>query len=216
MINKCLRRDIRRSERPALYSKLRQTADEECCLLTNKSEVYRSPFSRSDIKPNTMFCRKSLQTEQGIILLTVLLCLIVIALLIQHLLLSVQLQLRMSARWKASAQQFQAAEAGLRYGENWLMQPDTSRSALTTLSALPALDYAGYQVTVTILSLPQAFCLLPKRQRGYYYQVTATATQHRYTNPIILQSTIALPDGRICPKKAIQRMQGRSAWLQLK
>lgn len=159
-------------------------------------------------------------SQHGMVLVVVLLLLTLMTVLVSHLALSIPLKIQLSVNSAHEIQQFQAAEAGLREGEKRLAHLLSSRdTSLADIPQLGPLAYAGYVVTLEVLRLPHAFCILPAKQIGHYYQVTASARREDRSNHnalIRLQSIIALPEGATCSNhKLMQRQVGRSAWCQL-
>jgi hypothetical protein len=158
---------------------------------------------------------------QGMILLSALVLLLLNSLLLNQLLLAVQLQLQISLNTGSELQQFQAAEAGIKQGENQLIQQKNNLNTKLPI-ILHVNDDENYPVEVEILPLPKRFCLKPEQTQGRYYQVTATAYKKRALKHISqlqslirLQTLIAIPEKTACSAELPHSTSGRSAWVQL-
>ncbi len=145
--------------------------------------------------------------QDGFILVTVLLFLLLVGLIVLALLDSTHLALRMSQNYSLASQQFQAAEAGLKIAEERL----ASASIHDRLHG--ALNYAGYQVIYDIRRFSLAFCI--DHHIAYYYHVTARANQPQ-GRAVVLQTTYAKKLNEKCQgKEKILVKEGRSSWREL-
>lgn len=140
--------------------------------------------------------------ENGIVLLSTLLLLLLIQLPIGYLLLSTQTALQLSKGLITELQQFQATEAGLKKAEYWLTNQLLTGFKPVTLITLPSYEYAGYTIDIKVLPLlEKAFCLMPQREQSHYYHITASSiyTQKSGGVPLILETIVLLPEGSTCP-----------------
>jgi hypothetical protein len=152
--------------------------------------------------------------EHGMVLLIMLLFLMLAALLVNTQLTAAQLQFKMAAAFQAASQQFQAAEAGLQRGEQFLTY---THKLPTGKMRLQQFDYAGYRVQVDAVRLHALLCMLPDAHLGHVWRVTARAERAflKISAPLVLQSNYGVPEGGHCPKEAVRRLKGRSSWRQL-
>gem|GEM_PF-5222011 len=146
--------------------------------------------------------------------------LLIMSLLVNHLFCSIALQNRLGISRIHEIQQFEAAEASLCYGENLLTRQLLEEKTRIELPYVTAFEYCDYKAHISIIKLPQAFCILPHKKIGHYYQLTTRVTPKGdailYGNELSLRSNIALPSGSSCTtKKLPQRPMGRSSWCQL-
>jgi hypothetical protein len=158
--------------------------------------------------------------QQGMVLIVVLWVMMLISLLMTHLFSSAILNTKLTSSLLTETQQFEAAEAALLQYEKQLAQLVSERPATIANAHLmqSPITYAGYHVTLNAIRLPQGFCILPMRRKGYYYQLTATAKPIHSSSidmAIRLQTTVALPSLESCQHHFLERQAGRSAWCQL-
>lgn len=161
--------------------------------------------------------------QQGVVLITTLVFLLALMLLGLGALELSQLQIRMSHNVGDGNQVFQAAEAGLRTGEQQLSQAK-SLACYSVLSSdpntKPNLDkpscvfkFAHLDVHYLIEQLPDTVCIALSDQqkvKGNSYRITAWAAL-KNNAPTILQSSDAFATtNKHCEKNSIPA--GRSSW----
>lgn len=168
--------------------------------------------------------------QDGTILAIVLILLAVLTLLGLTSLTVSQLEMRMSNNTFDNIEELQAAEAGLRAGENVLSEnPQADEFIKRTQGAYPSikdlsygkLNYFGVAVNYSLEQFPISVCLTTvdhKVWRRNFYRVTAWASRVG-NNPVILQSTYAITQEMACdPIKTINNEdihERRMSWSQL-
>lgn len=159
------------------------------------------------------------QKQQGIILITVLIFLLVLALLSLTALSTSQLQIHMSHNLGDTIQELQAAEAGLHAGEQQLLLNKkpmcfTEKPFVTKSGEYPWLDQTN-TCKISFAQIPVKYLIeqLPNETCRTFYRVTAWATTNN-NHPTIVQSIYARPTAKPgCEKNPV--MAGRLLWEEL-
>jgi Tfp pilus assembly protein PilX len=161
--------------------------------------------------------------QEGFILVTVLLFLLVLALLSVSALSNSQLQLRMSNNFSAELQELQTTETGLHAGERQLLQlthdalPKENYLQPWTAKQYFTIRYNQTDVHYIIEPLTGIACLaMPNNQtqQGAYYRITAWTIKDEQ-QPFILQSTYARPIDGNCTTGERLLQPGRLSWREL-
>lgn len=174
-----------------------------------------------------------MNSQRGMILATTLIFLLVLLLLALTALTTSQLQLRMIHNWITDQQQFAAAEAGLRIGEEKLQNPGQGGCFIAiplikSYAMKPWLDqpscqytYSGIKGHYMIEELPGQVCVLAdnvQSLQGNYYRVTAWVTTPEGYVATVLQSTAVAASVARCNNtvdhNTLLLPAGRRAWLE--
>lgn len=161
--------------------------------------------------------------NQGIILPTVLIFLMMMSMLAMTALVVTQLEIRMSRNTINTVREFEAAETGLLAAEKTL-QSTSFNKCLISLQAKPWQSKTSCTVLVdknlvhyVIEPFPQFsqryVWLQNNRLAAVYYRITAWVSNHDNL-PTILQSTYAMP-GQSCADCDIRIQIGRMSWREL-
>jgi Tfp pilus assembly protein PilX len=146
--------------------------------------------------------------QQGFILVTVLFFLFITSLMTLSILSSAYLELRVSQNMVIAAQQFQAAEAGLKLTER----------RLTKLSRLISelherFNYADFQISSDLLRHITPYCI--NQSLAYIYDVIVQAKQ-RTVGSLTLKTTYAVKAKTACQHGELALTKtGRSSWREL-
>lgn len=146
--------------------------------------------------------------QQGFILVTVLFFLFIMSLMTLSLLNNSYLELRMSQNWVIAAQQFQAAEAGLKLAEH--------RLALLSMP-IPLLhehyNYAGFQIDAEVRRHRALYCI--NQSLAYIYSVIVQAKKIN-EGVLTLKTTYTIKEKKSCQQKSLTlKRAGRSSWREL-
>jgi Tfp pilus assembly protein PilX len=146
--------------------------------------------------------------QQGFILVTVLFFLFVISLMTLSILNNSYLVLRMSQNMVIVAQQFQAAEAGLKLTEHRLETISTSISALHEYY-----NFAGFQISSEFRRHRTRYCI--NQRLAYVYDVKVQA-QQMSEGVLTLKTTYAIKEKTACQDGLFTlKKTGRSSWREL-
>lgn len=146
--------------------------------------------------------------QQGFILVTVLFFLFILSLMTLSLLSSSYLELRMSQNRFIAAQQFQAAEAGLKLTERRLASLSTPVSELHEYYY-----YAGFQISSEFRRHKTPYCI--NQRLAYVYDVIVQAKQTS-SGALTLKTTYTSRIKTPCQHGALTLTKaGRSSWREL-
>jgi len=148
--------------------------------------------------------RKSRREESGMVLATALIFLLILSLLAMVALNTSILQVRMSGNLADEIKLLQAAEAGLRAGENKLVAGNYHFSSL------------GIKVVYIIEQLTDACCVYDQMNTpttANIYRITSKAGWDE-KNSLVLQSTYAKSLSTPCVSKQQPIQPGRMSWRQ--
>lgn len=147
-------------------------------------------------------------TQQGFILVTVLFFLFILSLMTLSLLSSSYLELRMSQNMIITAQQFQAAEAGLKLTEHRLTSLSTFINELHE-----HFNYAGFQINSKLIRHITPYCI--NESLAYIYDVIVKAKQMTI-GVLTLKTTYVIKTKAACQyAKPTLTKTGRSSWREL-
>lgn len=146
--------------------------------------------------------------QQGFILVMVLFFLFIMSVMTLSILNSSYLELRMSQNWVVAAQQFQAAEAGLKLIEHRLATLSDALSALHE-----NYNYAGFQINAEFRRHKSQYCI--NQRLAYVYDVIVQAKKMS-EGMLTLKTNYAIKAKTVClhgdPTLA---KSGRSSWREL-
>jgi Tfp pilus assembly protein PilX len=146
--------------------------------------------------------------QQGFILVMVLFFLFIISLMTLSILSSSYLELRMSQNMIITAQQFQAAEAGLKLTEHRLTSLSTFNSEWHEY-----FNYAGFQISSKLIRHLTSYCI--NQSLAYIYDVIVQAKQMT-VGVLTLKTTYVVQAKVACRHKELTLTKnGRSSWREL-
>lgn len=146
--------------------------------------------------------------QQGFILVTVLFFLFIMSLMALSILSSSYLELRASQNMVLAAQQFQAAEAGLKLTEHRLANLSTLISELHE-----HFNYAGFQISSELIRHITPYCI--NQSLASIYDVIVRAKQVS-GGVLILKTTYVKKEKTVCPNGlSTLKKTGRSSWREL-
>lgn len=146
--------------------------------------------------------------QQGFILVTVLFFLFIMSLMTLAILNNSYLELRISQNMVISAQQFQAAEAGLKLTEHRLANLSTFIPELHE-----HFNYAGFQISSKLIRHLTPYCI--NQSLAYIYDVIVQAKQMT-VGSLILKTTYAIKAKTACQHGELTLTKtGRSSWREL-
>lgn len=146
--------------------------------------------------------------QQGFILVTVLFFLFIMSLMTLSILSSSYLELRVSQNMVLATQQFQAAEAGLKFTEHRLANLSTFIPELHE-----HFNYAGFQISSELIRHLTPYCI--NQSLAYIYDVIVQAKQMA-VGSLILKTTYAIKTKIACQhgERSLTKT-GRSSWREL-
>ncbi len=146
--------------------------------------------------------------QQGFILVMVLFFLFIMSLMTLAILNSSYLELRVSQNMVISAQQFRAAEAGLKLTEHQLANLSTFIPELHE-----HFSYAGFQISSELIRHLTPYCI--NQSLAYIYDVIVQAKQMT-VGSLILKTTYAVKAKTACQHEGLALTKtGRSSWREL-
>ncbi len=158
--------------------------------------------------------------QKGMILPSVLFFLTCLAFLSSQFLATLPLGNRFMVESHIKKKEFQVAQIGLKRGEAKVQEMSLEQLIALENKHIDTFKEQNISVTLFVKKLPQRVCVLPQKNMGHYYQITASAQSYHLKatdkKGTCLQSVVLIVDTHcICPLKAKKRTAGRSAWCQL-
>lgn len=148
-----------------------------------------------------------LSEQQGIVLITVLIFLLILSLLTLTMLSSSQLELRMSTNGAEEQVVFQAAEAGLTMTENQLNKHNFIACILNIQNVKIANQF-------NLMASNKIICDTAKQYQLALYQITSKAMARDHYS-ITLQSIYAIPFKSCDVQPMVIMKKGRLSWVEL-